>query len=79
MGKPKRIAISLLSIGWIAPLSLAFAIGRGFVWQTYQIVIGQGDSMPWHPFELVNGLFYFAMLWLAVVIVSWSMWLTKNR
>jgi hypothetical protein len=76
---PKRIATLLASIGWIAPLSLAFFIGRGFAWLTYQIATGQEVPVPWHPFDLMSGLFYFAMLWLAVVIGGWTLWLTRHR
>jgi len=27
----------------------------------------------------MSALFYFAMLWLAVVIGGWTLWLTKGR
>jgi hypothetical protein len=76
---PKRIGILLASVGWIAPLSLAFFIGHGFAWLTYKIAIGQAEPVPLHPFDLMSALFYFAMLWLAVVIGGWTLWLTKGR
>jgi hypothetical protein len=75
----KRIVILLVSVGWIAPLSLAFFIGRGFAWLTYKIAVGQADAVPWHPFELISALFYSAMLWLALVISGWTLWLTRHR
>jgi hypothetical protein len=79
MSKTKRILILLVSVGWIAPLSLAFAIGHGFAWLTYRIATAQADAVPWHPFELMSGLFYFAMLWVALVIGGWTVWLTRGH
>lgn len=79
MSNSKRAAILLLSIGWMAPLTVAFWIGRAFAWLTFQIATGQGYAVPWHPFELMGDLFYFAMLWLACVMAAWSWWLTKAR
>ena len=78
MRTSKRVAITLLSVGWIAPLSVAFSIGRSFAWLTYQLALGRTEPVPWHAFEFVDGLFYFAMLWMALAIGVWTFALTKR-
>jgi len=75
----KRVIVATASTGWIAPLSLAFAASQDFIWRTYQIANGRGDAFPWHPFDLVVPLFYGAMVWLGIVIVGWSLFLTGRR
>ena len=79
MTTPKRIAILALSVGWIVPLTVAFFIGRGFAWFTYQVASGLADPVPWHPFEWISRLFLISMLWLACAMVFWILKITDDR
>jgi hypothetical protein len=75
----RRVLIVAGSVGWIAPLCLAFVTGRDFAWLTFQIVNGQANPPPWHPFELITPLFFISMAWLALVITWWTIVLTAKR
>ena len=61
------------------PLCLAANATGSFVWLTYQMAEGNRPADPWHPFSLAPYTFYLSMAWSAVVIVAWSVFLTKSR
>lgn len=75
----KRLAIALVSAGWIFPLSLAFSWSSDFLWKTHLIAARLGSPDPFHPFFLAPAAFYGAMAWLFATIIAWTMYLTRNR
>lgn len=80
MRLPLRVLIILLSIGWLVPLCLSFAATYDFlhdiVWPA--AAFGQPSPWPWHLFEWADELFYFAMGWLALVVIGWCIFLTRQ-
>jgi hypothetical protein len=79
MNPLRRCLIVLASIGWIAPLSLAY-------WSEHDFLINV--LWPWvawdkhwggsfHPVDYAPRFFFISMAWLAVVITWWVWRLTR--
>ena len=78
MGTMRRLGMILVSIGWLAPLTLAAWMEHRFLWDVLVPLAVNGK--PWigsfTPDVCVERLYLFAMLWLAGVIAGWGWWLT---
>jgi len=74
----RRWLVVFASVGWIAPLTLAFWAEHHFltkvIWPWVAWHDGYGGS--WHPVAYVPQLFYGSMIWLAAVIAWWVWRLT---
>ena len=80
MGIVRRIAIVCATVGWLVPLCLSYWATHDFlrnvVWPA--AAFDQPSLNPWHPFDLADELFYVSALWLAGVLLAWSIALTGN-
>jgi hypothetical protein len=80
MSTLRRCLLILVSIGWIAPLSLVFWAEHGFIfnviWPWISRDVHWGGSF--HPVDYAPRFFYFSMAWLAVVITCWVWRLTRT-
>ncbi len=75
-----RLMIALLSAGWIAPFSFAIWAHYDF---TYNILLplALDYGHPLHtiyPIDSAMPAFAFAMIWLTVVILGWTFYLTRK-
>ncbi len=77
----RRTLVIFTTLGWLAPLCASY-------WATYDFlhnVVWPAAAFdtpymnPWHPFEFADELFYFSMLWLAAVLLGWSIVLTGRQ
>jgi hypothetical protein len=77
----RRLAMILVSIGWIAPLTLACWSEHLFLWKVLLPMARHGKAwIGSFPFEqFAERLFLFAMLWLAAVIAGWVWCLTGRE
>jgi hypothetical protein len=70
----KRVTIALLSAGWIIPFCMSHWLSQLFM--ATAVVPAIRDGKPWigsfDPFPDIDRLFYISMIWLAAVIVTWS-------
>ena len=80
MSTLRRCLIVFVSVGWIAPVSLAFSAEHEFVfnviWPWISRDIHWGGSF--HPVDYAPRFFYFSMAWLAGVI-TWWVWRLTDR
>jgi len=70
----KRVIIGLISAGWIIPFGMSHWLSQEFM--TAVVVPFIREGKPWtgslNPFPYIDRLFYISMIWLAIVIVIWS-------
>jgi hypothetical protein len=78
MSMLRRILVVLATVGWLAPLYLSYWFTYDFLWNVVwpAAAFGKPYMSSFHPFEYADELFYVSMLWLAVVLVGWSVFLT---
>jgi hypothetical protein len=78
MSMLRRILVTLATVGWLAPLCLSYWATYDFLWNVVwpAAAFDKPYMSPWHPFSFADELFYFSMLWLAAVLVGWSIFLT---
>lgn len=74
-----RVLIVIGSVGWLVPLCASFWAIYRFIWDVVwpAAAFGKPYQSSWHPFSVADDLFYFSMGWLAVVLVCWTVHLTK--
>jgi hypothetical protein len=81
MSHLKRVMIALLSAGWIIPFCLTHWLSQEFM--TAVVVPAIRVGKPWigsfDPFPPIDRLFYISMIWLAVVLVTWSLRFTSSN
>lgn len=76
----KRAMIAMASAGWLVPFCLSFWASYDFLWNVVWPVAVTGDTnqlSPFHLFGLADELFYLSAAWCAVVIIAWSIRLTR--
>lgn len=73
MRLPLRILAILASVGWIAPLSVAWWAEHSFLMDVIWPWVSRGEQWggSFDPVDEANKLFGFAMVWLATVIAGW--------
>jgi len=81
MGHFKRVIVALLSTGWMIPFCLSHWLSQEFM--TAAVVPAIRDQKPWvgslDPFPYIDFLFYFSVIWLAAVFVTWSLRFTASN
>lgn len=79
MSQLRRALLIVLSIGWIAPLCLAFWAEHNFVFDGLFRWLNTGEQtiFSFHPVSYAPSLFYLSMAWLAGVITWWVLRLTR--
>ena len=77
----RRILVLLATVGWLAPLCLSYWATHDFLWNAVwpAAAFDQPYRRAWHPFAFADELFYFAMAWLAAVLIGWSLFLTGRQ
>lgn len=74
----KRALLALFSAGWIVPFCMSHWLSQDFMTGVVVPAVRDGELWrggSWGPFKLIDQLFYTSMIWLAVVIVTWSLFL----
>lgn len=81
MGMFKRGLVVAGSSGWLAPLCASYWASYDFianvVWPA--AAFGKDYQASWHPFDMADEFFYFAMLWLGAAVIAWSIYLSRPR
>jgi len=79
MSSLRRCLTVFASIGWIAPLSLAYWAEHDFLWRVIWPWVSRGEQWggSFHPVDYAPRFFYFSMAWLGAVIAGWVWWLTR--
>jgi hypothetical protein len=76
----RRCLIALVSVGWIAPLTLAFWSEHSFLYDVIWPWVAWDKHWggSYHPVSDAPRFFLVSMVWLAVVITWWVWRLTRT-
>lgn len=81
MTRLRRTLIILATLGWLLPFCASYWVSHDFignvVWPA--AAFDKPYLAPWHPVAFADELFYGAMLWLAGVLLGWSIALTAPK
>ena len=74
-----RVLVVVGSVGWLVPLCASFWAIYRFIWDVVwpAAAFGKRYEYSWHPFNVADDLFYFSMARLAVVLLWWTVHLTR--